>query len=62
MPEPVATVPLERDPLREPTAPDAAPTIDAAQLLRGGNEAFIRHAGQTYRLLLTRANKLLLTK
>lgn len=38
------------------------PTIEAARILHGGNEAFILHAGQKYRLFVTRANKLLLTK
>ncbi len=44
-----------------PTAP-APEIIEASQLLRGANEVIIRHAGQTYRLRVTRANKLLLIK
>ncbi|HEY0836039.1 MAG TPA: hemin uptake protein HemP [Azospirillum sp.] len=36
--------------------------VEAAHLLRGANEVIIRHAGQNYRLRVTRANKLLLIK
>ena len=41
----------------------AAPaTIDSASLLCGNREALIVHAGEVYRLRLTRNGKLLLTK
>lgn len=45
------------------TAPPATvAAIEAAQILRGAPEVAIHHAGQTYRLRVTRANKLILTK
>ncbi len=41
----------------------AAPQrIGSVQLLAGGNELVIEHAGQEYRLRLTRNDKLILTK
>lgn len=43
-------------------APDAVEVVEAAHLLRGASEVVIRHAGQNYRLRITRANKLLLIK
>jgi hemin uptake protein HemP len=42
----------QRDPLR----------IDSRNLLAGGREFLIDHAGQAYRLRLTRNDKLILTK
>ncbi|WP_431862130.1 hemin uptake protein HemP [Azospirillum sp.] len=42
--------------------PGAVEVVEAADLLRGANEIVIRHAGQNYRLRITRANKLLLIK
>ncbi len=36
--------------------------IGSGQLLSGGNELVIEHAGQEYRLRLTRNDKLILTK
>lgn len=36
--------------------------LDSRRLLGGGNEAVIEHAGQEYRLRLTRNDKLILTK
>lgn len=42
--------------------PAAVEVIEAAHLLRGASEVVIRHAGQNYRLRITRANKLLLVK
>ena len=43
-------------------APNAAPRIDSIRLLAGGRELVIDHAGQEYRLRLTRNDKLILTK
>lgn len=42
----------QRDPVR----------IDSRDLLAGGREFLIDHAGQAYRLRLTRNDKLILTK
>ncbi|MBI1208918.1 MAG: hemin uptake protein HemP [Azospirillum sp.] len=38
------------------------PQIDTLALMGGSRELLIRHAGQEYRLRVTRANKLILTK
>jgi hemin uptake protein HemP len=42
--------------------PTAAKRIDSHRLLSGGRELVIEHAGQEYRLRLTRNDKLILTK
>jgi hemin uptake protein HemP len=52
------------------TTADAAPAshrmtgqrIDSRRLMSGANELVIEHAGQEYRLRLTRNDKLILTK
>jgi hemin uptake protein HemP len=47
------------------TTPASAPStqrIDSHRLLAGGRELVIDHAGQEYRLRLTRNDKLILTK
>lgn len=52
------------------TVPDVAlesrgmtgPRIDSQRLMSGANELVIEHAGQEYRLRLTRNDKLILTK
>jgi hemin uptake protein HemP len=36
--------------------------LDSVALLAGGNEVLIRHGTETYRLRLTRQNRLILTK
>lgn len=41
---------------------DAPKRITSGLLLSGGNEVVIEHAGQEYRLRLTRNDKLILTK
>ena len=49
----------------EPTrasASAAAQRVDSHRLLGGGRELVIEHAGQEYRLRLTRNDKLILTK
>lgn len=38
------------------------PRINSGQLLAGAHEVLIEHAGQEYRLRLTRNDKLILTK
>ncbi|HYG87346.1 MAG TPA: hemin uptake protein HemP [Azospirillum sp.] len=53
---------MAASPPKRHAVPDEAGVVDAAQLLRGAGEVLIRHAGQTYRLRVTRANKLILTK
>lgn len=45
------------------TAPAEPPVVvDARELLRGGKEIWIDHAGVRYRLRVTRRNKLILQK
>jgi hemin uptake protein HemP len=44
-----------------PRAPPT-PRIDSRRLMAGENELVIEHAGQEYRLRLTRNDKLILTK
>lgn len=50
----------ERTPSAE--AWTGSPRISSSQLLRGASDLVIEHAGQEYRLHLTRNNKLILTK
>lgn len=40
----------------------APPRLHASALFRHGNEVLIEHGGETYRLRLTRQNRLILTK
>lgn len=42
--------------------PSQPPAHVAADLTRGGNQAWIEHSGQIYVLRITRAGKLILTK
>jgi len=44
------------------SAATPANTIQAEQLLQGHRQVLIEHGGETYRLVLTRNNKLLLQK
>jgi hemin uptake protein HemP len=37
-------------------------TLDSSQILAGGRQVRILHAGEVYRLLVTRNNKLILQK
>jgi len=49
-----------------PPAPAARPaqpeSLESAALLAGGTEVLIRHGAETYRLRVTRLNRLILTK
>ena len=47
---------------RRTPAPEADPRIDSRELLRGGRRLVILHNGEEYRLQLTRAQRLILTK
>ena len=63
----MATIqPTERpqSPLLPPRAAPASlqAEFDSRELMRGGREVLIRHAGQTYRLRHTRNDKLILVK
>jgi hemin uptake protein HemP len=50
----------------DPTQPDRSPpppvTLTSADILRGGREAMILHAGEAYRLRVTSKDRLILTK
>ena len=61
-PDSSAPVVTTRPTLRLPTSAARAPRIDSHRLLSGGRELVIDHAGQEYRLRLTRNDKLILTK
>jgi hemin uptake protein HemP len=58
--EPVAA-PQSHRPTPSPP-PSGAQRIDSHRLLAGARELVIDHAGQQYRLRLTRNDKLILTK
>ncbi len=54
------------DPTSAPAGPvresRRRPSISSLDLFRGGREIVIRHRGEEYRLRITRAEKLILTK
>ena len=54
--------PVERADEREPESGAPADTISSEELFRGTREVRIRHAGEVYRLRLTRSGKLILHK
>lgn len=62
MPEPTTAVPSKQPVPPEPVAAAGLAVVETAQLMRGASEVILRHAGQNYRLRVTRANKLLLIK
>ena len=47
---------------RQPTEPGGPARIDSPALFRGRREVVILHQGQEYRLRITKADKLILTK
>ncbi len=57
MTQPDRTVPRETEPL-----PPTARRLDATSVFAGHREVVIVHHGQEYRLRITKANKLILTK
>lgn len=58
--ESAPTPPGESRAASRPSAPQAE--FDSRELMRGGREVLIRHAGQVYRLQHTRNDKLILVK
>jgi hemin uptake protein HemP len=54
------------DPPREPSVaappPPEPPQFDSQELFQGSRIVVITHAGETYRLLVTRNNRLILQK
>jgi hemin uptake protein HemP len=63
--DPAAYEPVNASPSNRPnpsSPPNGAQRIDSHRLLAGGRELVIDHAGQEYRLRLTRNDKLILTK
>jgi hemin uptake protein HemP len=59
---------LATQPSRSAAVPDASPSLSERRVLRShelfddANELLIEHAGFTYRLRITQANKLIQTK
>jgi len=49
-------------PLRPAGGPPAVARVSSSELFRGGRAIVIVHHGQEYRLFITRADKLILTK
>ena len=47
---------------REEADKSALPTVTSEELLRGRRQLIIEHGEERYRLLVTRSNKLILTK
>lgn len=53
----------DRDPTERPPVPSEPPRlVSSEELLSGRTELHILHAGNVYRLRVTRQNKLILTK
>ncbi len=57
--EPPRPAPIET---RPPASGSEAPVLDVRDLLGGGREAILVHAGERYRLRITARDKLILTK
>lgn len=54
--------PAVPDESRQPAEPGGPARIDSPALFRGRREVVILHQGQEYRLRITKADKLILTK
>lgn len=54
--KPMATLKIEE------LNPARPPRVESIDLMRGGSQVHILHAGQTYTLRRTKENKLILTK
>ncbi len=59
---PPTTLPAPARPAAVAAAATAQAEFDSRELMRGGREVLIRHAGQVYRLRHTRNDKLILVK
>jgi hemin uptake protein HemP len=53
---------VSSDEARRPAPPPAPRTLTTAELFEGRREIVIAHGEEEYRLRITRANKLILTK
>lgn len=62
LPFPSAVRAARPEPVRPAAARASAQRVDSHRLLGGRRELVIDHAGQEYRLRLTRNDKLILTK
>lgn len=60
-PDPRNAPAMSEPPARRGEQP-APPRLHASAQFRHGNEVLIEHGGETYRLRLTRQNRLILTK
>ena len=54
--------PAATSPAIQPTAPIEPPCIASTELFQGARVVVITHAGENYRLLVTRNNRLILQK
>lgn len=54
--------PIHRAPIAAQSTPDLPDVVDVATLLRNRQVLVIEHAGEHYKLRLTRNGKLILTK
>jgi len=52
----------EQEAHKETAGDFPAPTVSSRELLGGGRELVILHGSERYRLLVTKSNKLILTK
>ncbi|HWB50558.1 MAG TPA: hemin uptake protein HemP [Stellaceae bacterium] len=55
-------MPISSEPPRDAPERDEPLTVSSEVLLAGRRELVIQHGSERYRLLLTRSNKLILTK
>ena len=63
MPRPDESVlPVSPEQRKPPSSREPQAEFDSRELMRGGREVLIRHAGQVYRLQHTRNDKLILVK
>ena len=62
IPPPVPNPKLDPSARPAPAAAINQAEFDSRELMRGGREVLIRHAGQVYRLRHTRNDKLILVK
>lgn len=58
----VPQTPADQAPAVPPSAPAEPPSIPSTELFQGRRVVVITHAGENYRLLVTRNNRLILQK
>lgn len=58
----VPQTPADQSPVIPPSPTTEAPSIASTELFQGARVVVITHAGENYRLLVTRNNRLILQK